>query len=115
MLASNPELKALLGWSDSTGTPPVFTDGGTIAADVYPNPTNSVCYLSYSLSQASTVNIIFTDALGQNLSNLISIYNNQSQPGTFKVMINTDKVTPGLYYIAIKIGDQIITKKVSVL
>jgi hypothetical protein len=117
-LKQSPELQNLLGINiDSININDVnailFPD--SLSVDLYPNPTNGVTYLAYSLMNPNSVSITMSNTLGQDLSFLIDHYDTDAQPGQYKVTLNTDKIAPGLYYVTIKIGRKMITKKISVI
>jgi hypothetical protein len=115
-IKESPELQSLLGISADSADQEMnklFPD--FITVDVYPNPTQGKTNLTYTMSTAAEVNIILTNTVGQDLSFLIDTYDKYAQPGKHIVMINTDRAVPGLYYVEIKIGNKIISKKVAVI
>lgn len=88
--------------------------GDSIPVSVYPNPTKGICYLEYSLNTPQTISIALTNTLGQDLSFLIGNYDKEVQPGQYNVLLNTDKLAPGLYYVTIKAGNSMTSKKITV-
>ena len=79
---------------------------------VYPNPTNSVATISFSLAEATSVKMEVFNAVGS------MIYTNGSETmnvGTQKLNFDGSKLPNGIYMINLTIGEQLITKKVSIL
>ena len=115
LVRQSPKLQEMLGLTDDSLTKILSYFGDSLTVNLYPNPTTSVAYLAYHLSNASNVAINCTNAIGQNFNYLIEQYDEYQLPGEHKTTINTDRLTPGLYYITIKIGNYITTKKLTVL
>jgi len=112
-------VKQLFGWNDDTITKYkipanlLYTD--SVIVTLFPNPASDITYLSYQLSQTNSIFIKLTNALGQDFSSLIEHYDAEEQPGTYKTGINVNGLTPGIYYLSIKIGGQTVAKKLTVI
>lgn len=79
--------------------------------NVYPNPFSSVAFVSFSLDQAETANVRVLDLLGRVA---YSGTPNRYPAGDNTIRIDGSKLVNGLYIVELTIGDQVITKKVSV-
>lgn len=83
--------------------------------EIYPNPTNTTCYLEYQLFDPAKIVIHLTNSVGENFSRLIDYYETDtSQPGKYTITIHSEQLTAGVYYCQVAIGDQIVTKKLTV-
>lgn len=78
----------------------------------YPNPFNSEANIEYSLSRAGRVEIAIYDILGRKIKNLID--ENQAAG---KYLINWKAVAfpTGLYFVRLKIGDYLETRKITMI
>jgi hypothetical protein len=76
--------------------------------NMFPNPTNDVSSLSYSLVTASDIKVIVTDLTGKvvNTQNI----SNQSAGG-HSIDINASNFKSGIYYVNIQTNDSSVTKK----
>lgn len=78
---------------------------------VYPNPTNSVANIYYSLAEASEVSLVVYNTLG-------AVVFNQDM-GTVPTGMNNfelsfDGMDAGLYFVNLTANDRVVTKKVTV-
>ncbi len=81
---------------------------------LYPNPTHVTCYLEYNLFDPSEIQLRLCNTLGQDFSFVIEAYDKQQDAGKYKIAIHSELLSAGAYYCTIKIGDNVITKKLSV-
>lgn len=72
------------------------------SANVYPNPANNACSLSFNLSKDSKVNIEVQNQLGQKVS---IVFNGDLQKGENTLNINTSKLSSGNYFINFSDGE----------
>ena len=79
--------------------------------NVYPNPMNDAAMVSFQLSDRSNVSLQVINALGQTvISNEFGTMNSGEQ----SVELNTSSLNPGLYFLNIAVGSELITKKISI-
>ncbi len=78
----------------------------------YPNPFNPTTNISYSVPQASEVNMIVFNTLGQQVATLV---NEQKAPGSYTVTFEAGNLTSGVYFVRITAGDFTDTKKMLLL
>ncbi|MCD4730326.1 MAG: T9SS type A sorting domain-containing protein [Bacteroidales bacterium] len=76
---------------------------------IFPNPIKNLADISFNLSVSSNVNFEIIDLTG----NLIqSSYYGQLQKGKHRIPLSTTVLCEGIYFCRLKIGDQIISKKI---
>ena len=76
---------------------------------VYPNPFSTSTTLQLALASPQYVTIEIFDVLGRRLSTLA---NQMLENGNHNIMWNADQQRSGVYFLRIKVGDSILTKKV---
>lgn len=75
---------------------------------VYPSPFSQETTISYSLNSSSVVSLEVYNALGARIATLEEY---KEQPiGEFKYKFNSS--TPGVYFVILKIGSEVMTKKI---
>lgn len=81
---------------------------------LYPNPNTGNATIQFMLTQPQTVTIEVYNLLGKKVAELL---NESKQAGDVKLCFNAaDKgMNPGIYLLHIKIGDEVITKKMIVM
>ena len=75
----------------------------------YPNPFSDKATISYTLKNASDVQIVVYDQLGKQVKSLV---NQLQQPGDYKVELDASDMNSGVYFYQFRSGSQIITKKI---
>lgn len=78
----------------------------------YPNPFNPVTTITFSLPERSFVSLKVFDALGREVSNLIS---GQLPAGTYSRQWNASGLASGIYFYCLQVGNFIETKKLVLL
>lgn len=78
---------------------------------IYPNPTSSDSHLRIGLTQASTVDYIVVNALGQFMS---SNEIGQKDAGVHSLLINSSTYKPGVYFVKVTIDKKETTHKLIV-
>ena len=78
--------------------------------DIYPNPTAGYFTIEFDIDQSENVSTEIYDHLGS------KIYSTEvlGHVGAYKKGINLKRLPSGLYYVRIKIGDEIINKKIMI-
>ena len=79
---------------------------------IFPNPTNSISTISFTLSEAASVKMEVYNTMGS------MVYSNGTETmnaGNQKVIFDGSELPNGIYFVNLTIGDQLITKKVSLL
>lgn len=77
-----------------------------------PNPTNSETRISFTLPQASKVQLRICDVLGNTVSILSDRYCSE---GTHTEIVNTEALPSGIYFLNLYAGGEIITKQMLVM
>ncbi len=83
--------------------------------EIYPNPTRSKSNIGYQIFTPNSISIHLKNALGEDFSSLIEPFIKDQMPGKYKVIIHSENLTPGIYFVEISIGSQIIDRKLTVL
>ena len=78
----------------------------------YPNPFNPVTTINYQIPEFSFVTLKVFDVLG---NNVVTLVEEEIQPGQHKVDFNGNGLTSGIYFYQIKVGNYIQTKKMMVI
>ena len=79
---------------------------------IFPNPSNSVSQIEYSLNSFSTVSLILNSADGK-ISEIL--LHDQKQPGKYSFNLDTQTYPDGIYFLNMKTGNLNISKKLLVL
>jgi uncharacterized protein (TIGR02145 family) len=78
----------------------------------YPNPFNPSTTISYSLPQASMVNVTVYDMLGREVAVLV---NAQLPAGNHTVAFDASQLTSGMYLYRLEAGNVSLTKKMTLI
>ncbi len=84
--------------------------------EVYPNPTNDILTIEYKLEKNSFVDLQIINLLGEEISTICS---SAKQPGSYlhKIALHGSanmKITPGVYFIRLRIDNNFIIRKIIV-
>lgn len=77
----------------------------------YPNPFDNNSVISYTLNEAADVVITFTDLSGKVIN---TIDQGSQTTGTYQIEVNANDFAQGVYFYTFNIGEQTITKKMTV-
>lgn len=78
----------------------------------YPNPFNPVTHIQYTLKEAAPVSLTVFNVIGQKVHRL---EDSQKPAGTYIISWNADGMAGGIYYYRLKAGDEVITRKMTLL
>ncbi|MEN8193207.1 MAG: DUF362 domain-containing protein [Bacteroidota bacterium] len=78
----------------------------------YPNPFNPSTKIKYSLSEASKVELVVYDGLGQEIQTVV---NTTQNAGTYEITFNATNFTSGIYFYRLKTDYFIEVKKMILL
>ena len=78
----------------------------------YPNPFNPATKIQYSITKTTNVKLAVYNILGQQVSVLV---NRVKSPGTYEVNFDASNLASGIYIYRIEAGDQVISKKMTLL
>ncbi len=87
-------------------------DANAFNLNVYPNPTNEVSTVSFNLPEATSVTMEVFNAMG---SQVFSSGAETMNAGTQTLSFDGTKLPSGIYFVNLTIGEQVITKKISLL
>jgi len=79
---------------------------------VYPNPFNPSTNINYQLPEASNVNLTVYDIMGQEVAKLVEGY---KSAGTHNITFNAQDLVSGVYFVRLKAGGHVDTKKLILL
>lgn len=80
-----------------------------IAIDLYPNPTNNTSTVSFNLSDTKNFKLSTYDILGNEVT---TVKEQKLSAGHHSYKIDLTKHPSGVYFVKVRLGDQIITKKI---
>ncbi len=92
----------------TVGIDPIAAQGGLTA---FPNPTADISTITFELTESTSVNTEIVNALGSVVFNNVETMN----AGTQKVVFDGTELPDGIYFVNLTIGDEVITKKVSLI
>lgn len=78
----------------------------------YPNPFNPETRITYSISQPGQVKLAVYNVLGQKVADLVDDY---KVANTYKVTFDATKLTSGVYFYRLEVGDYSKTMKMMLL
>ena len=77
----------------------------------YPNPFDNNSVISYTLDEAADVVVTFTDLSGKVIN---TIDQGTQTAGSYQIKVNSNDFASGVYFYTFNIGDQQVTKKMTV-
>lgn len=80
-------------------------------ATVFPNPASDMTNIQFELNESANVTITLVNALGQT----VYVNNMGETSGQQTVEISTADLEEGIYLVNLQVGDQVITKRISVI
>jgi len=83
-----------------------------ILLKIYPNPANSVATLHFEIAHKGHLNVSLYSPGGKPVTNILS---RNFSPGTYTERLNTESLTPGVYYCSLQSNAAILTTKLIVL
>ncbi|MBD3232237.1 MAG: T9SS type A sorting domain-containing protein, partial [candidate division Zixibacteria bacterium] len=83
-----------------------------ISVDNSPNPFNAATTITYQLPEAGNINIAIYNLSGQKIATLV---NGVEPAGEYSVTWDASEYASGLYFYKLKVGDEIITKRMTLL
>jgi hypothetical protein len=78
----------------------------------YPNPFNPVTYINYSIPKSGFVKLSVFDILGKEVATLV---NSNKSEGSYEVIFDASRLSSGIYFYKITVGEFIDVKKMSVI
>jgi len=78
----------------------------------YPNPFNPTTNLEFGISKLGFVSLKIYDMLGKEIATLV---NDNLNPGTYKYNFDGSKLTSGVYFYKLKVGDYTEVKKMTLV
>jgi hypothetical protein len=92
-----------LGSAVEISTPEVFE-----LAQNYPNPFNPATRIDYSIAEATNVQLIIFNSIGEEITVVVNEF---QQPGRYAVNFDAKSLSSGVYFYKLIAGDFISTKK----
>ena len=86
-----------------------ITNNTNNSLNIFPNPTNELLNINYSLTTNSKTQIQIFNSLGQ----IVKEVSNQQTSGTYKLTVDTKQFAKGIYYIKFSDGEN--TKQAKVI
>ena len=80
-------------------------------AQNYPNPSSTYTMINFTMPIAGDVQFSVKNIMGQDID---AINLGSQSAGTHTIKVNTSKLTSGIYFYTVKVGDKEITKKMIV-
>ena len=78
----------------------------------YPNPFNPTTQIPYTLPQSNTVSLIIYDLSGKEVQTLVNDY---QTVGSYSVNFNASRLSSGIYFYQLKVGNDFVSTKKMVL
>ena len=102
LLPTIPSYETLVTGIDET------TAQNSVSFNVFPNPINSNPCIELYLEKETLVQISILDIHGRLVTN---IHQQEFHSGKNQMTLNADKLSPGIYFCQLQIGNEVITKK----
>jgi len=96
-----------LSSSVEVSTPEVFD-----LAQNYPNPFNPATRIDYSIAQATNVQLLIFNSIGEEV---VVMVNEMQQAGRYSVNFDASRLSSGVYFYKLIAGDFISIKKMLLL
>jgi hypothetical protein len=96
-----------LSSSVEVSTPEVFD-----LAQNYPNPFNPATNIEYSIAEATNVQLVIFNSIGQEVAVLV---NEMQQPGRYTVSFDATALSSGVYFYKITAGSYISIRKMMIM
>jgi len=77
---------------------------------VYPNPFEDYTNVSFTLTENENVELIIYNVVGEVI---FTVQHEEMNAGVHNIKVNANDFTPGIYFVNLKIGDRLYTKKIS--
>ena len=106
--------KAVLQACESKTVVTGISESSTTTAsriNVYPNPVSDAAMVSFQLAERNNVSVQVINALGQTV---ISNDQGMMNSGEQNVELNTASLPAGLYFLNVYIGQELVTKKITI-
>jgi len=105
----NPYKPVIRGWAKSPSGINEFSNTNNFyLLQNYPNPFNPVTNISFAIPSYDFVTVKVYDVLGNVISTLV---NEAKEPGNYTLKFDGSKLTSGVYYYVMRVGDYVQTKK----
>jgi hypothetical protein len=78
----------------------------------YPNPSDKITSFTFKIPEASHVNLTVYNSLGIKIQ---QVTDNDYDPGTHSVVMNTSALSPGMYFYRFTAGDKVVQRKMLVM
>lgn len=79
--------------------------------NLYPNPATNVTQLTFTLKKATSINATIINMLGQKVS---SVNGGTMGAGNHNVQLNIGGLAPGVYFVNLQTGTEVVTQKLIV-
>ena len=102
-------LHRILNFFDIYTSTPSVEETNTMKCNVYPNPMNTSAVIQYYLTEDSHVTLEIFNSTGQKIMQPV---NDHQIKGSHDVQWNAEGLPAGIYYVQLKTGNQLMTKKI---
>ncbi len=80
--------------------------------DIFPNPSNNIVTINYSIYNSERFKVEIYNLIGQNI---ITLFDGIKNKGRYSFMWNTDNIATGTYFVKITSSKSTQTKKVQII
>jgi len=77
-------------------------------SNVFPNPTSGITTINYTLANASDMQMTITDLSGKVIFTQV---NNNQAAGSNQFAFDATNFANGVYYVTVRSGESVVTKK----
>lgn len=110
MAALNGPRSLLLSSSGCSAPSGIYSISNLRNLSIFPNPANTQLTIEIEIGKPSTINYTLNNALGS------MIYQNYSDVSkTGEIIINTETIPSGIYFLQIKEGEESVNRKVIIM
>jgi hypothetical protein len=83
-----------------------------VSLTTYPNPVRKQGTVAYTLPEETDVTLRVYDVLGREVATLVS---DRKEAGRHTVRLGTGRLSSGVYFSRLSVGDQTVTQKMTVV
>jgi hypothetical protein len=99
-------------WVPTSTSDPLAANMAFGLSQNYPNPFSHTTTINYSVSKESMIDIDIYNSLGARVATLV---NENKQPGNYSVTFDGTSLSDGIYYLRMKSGNQVVSKKMMLM
>ena len=103
IFTTNPHYNAIFEGQESVHPPQLY---------IYPNPSNSGCFIKFSANRFEAINVSLIDLSGRQIATLFS---GRAENNAYSISLNTNNLSTGVYFIRLTTPNKTLYKKLLIV